>query len=166
MMPLSIPFSQRTVLIAAFATVPFLAMVVLLSGANVSALFSRAPAADAANTSPANTVYLSPEASSSAPVTVKPSPLAEIHIANNGLTLVRGARIIAISGNTLRVSADLPVMHILWDVRVIGGTKLFGPTGEKQGLSDMQVGDIITVTGALSGNTNDPAIDAQFVTVQ
>jgi hypothetical protein len=112
----------------------------------------------------AGTVYLSPaaEAAAQAPIAAK-TPMLEMHIANNGLTLLRGARVLSVSGSTIRVGIAWSSGLFTWDINTAYNTEFFGPTGQKETLADVQPGDIVTATGNLHAGGGEPAIDAQFV---
>ena len=104
-------------------------------------------------------------AGSHAVATAPPAPPAiqEVHIANNGLMLVRGARVVAISGNTMTITLIWGSMQFTWAVNGDGATRYFGPGGAKESVSDIQAGDVVSVTGMLSASDSNPTIEAEFV---
>lgn len=109
-------------------------------------------------------------ASSSAKTGIEPyayspqmAPMLEIHIANNGLTLLRGAKVVSLSSDTLSVITAWDSANFTWEIRTDYFTKIFTSKGAKETLADVQVGDIITVSGQLIKGGAEPIIDAQFV---
>ena len=89
--------------------------------------------------------------------------MREIHIANNGLVLLRGARVLSVSGTTIRIGIEWDSSDFTWQVNTGYNTKFFSSNGEKETFTDIAAGDSITVTGHLSGAGGNPAVDAQFV---
>jgi hypothetical protein len=160
MMPLTL-YSNRTYLIGAFAVAAAIAGGVLIYGGLSSSLPRKASAA----TAPAGTVYLSPSASAagaSSGAAVK-NPMHEITIANSGLVLLRGARVVSITGNTIRVELSWGSDSFAWDVHTRYTTLYFASTGAKETLSDIQPGDTVTVTGNLSADNFSNSVDADYV---
>jgi hypothetical protein len=92
-----------------------------------------------------------------------PAALREVHIANDGLVLLRGATITAIAGNALHVSLVWNETRFDWLVTIRTGTKLFTTTGEPGALATLQVGQVIDVTGVLTQGDSVPHIEAQYV---
>jgi len=93
----------------------------------------------------------------------KSAQMLGINIANNGLVLLRGARVSAISGEIIYVEMKWNVARLTWTIRSNLNTKFLTSTGEKQSLADIRVGDIVNVTGELSDDGTGPVINAQFV---
>jgi hypothetical protein len=91
------------------------------------------------------------------------TPSSEVHIANNGLVLLRGAQVRSIIGNVMRVELVWQSGSIAWTVSTAYSTQFYSATGEKQTLADIQVGDVISVTGALSGSGGLNAVAATYV---
>lgn len=111
---------------------------------------------------PADVVYLSAKAAAAASASEK-APMQEVHIANNGLTLLRGARVVSISGSVIRVSMIWGSSSFIWQVRTDSNTKFEMSTGESSTFANVQVGDAVTVTGMLSNSGAEPSISAQYV---
>ncbi|TSC81972.1 MAG: hypothetical protein G01um101420_755 [Parcubacteria group bacterium Gr01-1014_20] len=119
------------------------------SGASAAANIPTTNVAIAAATSPAEKV-----------------PIYEVHIANNGIILLRDARVISIIGNDIRVGMKWDRADFSWRVRISPssiGTAFVEPKNGKAGFEDIQVGDLITVTGKITSSGAEPIIDAQFV---
>ncbi len=109
----------------------------------------------------ANSVYLS--AAAAATSSPKQDPVREIHIANTGLTLLRGARVLSVSGNTLVVGMIWGTSEFTWTVQTSYGTKFFNTDGEKASVANIHTGDILTVTGKISEGGARPYINADIV---
>ena len=108
-------------------------------------------------------VYLSTESAPVAAAVPQIAPVLEIHIAGNGLVLLRGARVASISGSTINVAMAWGSSNFTWAVGTSYNTQFLTSTGQKESLQNIQVGDIITVTGMLANGGTGPAVDAQFV---
>jgi len=153
-------FPPRLVLAAVVGSVS-----VLLAGLFVYEVFaqplptahSTAPAA-----APAGTVYLSPSAqAAAAPQTT--APLIEVHIANNGLTYIRGAHVVSISGSTIRTEVTLGAGTFVWSIETSYNTQFYAQSGAKIALSDITPGDYLTVTGKLSSAGDSPTVSADII---
>lgn len=86
-----------------------------------------------------------------------------INIANNGLVFVRGARITAISGDAITTSMSWGSASFSWVIKTSGSTKFINQQGQKQTISNLKVGDAVTVTGKLVGDSGQFTINAEFV---
>ena len=107
------------------------------------------------------TVYLSGE-----PAVATPSKAAsEVTIANNGFSVIKGARITSLSGSSITVESDWDDNSLLWSVETSGATYI-GISGEKIEATDLHIGDVISITGKLQSMSPRPTIDAQFVHLQ
>lgn len=162
MFPLTLSFplptlSRRTLIIAGFATLPLIAL-------GAIAFQSHGSHSEAVKKS-TNTVYL---ATPGIPNTGTPvqNPVVEVHVAGNGLTLVRGARVISVNGSNLTASTDLENAHMVWSIHERPDAKMFDTSGALLEASAIHVGDIITVTGMLSGSLAVPHIEAEYVRLQ
>jgi hypothetical protein len=95
----------------------------------------------------------------------------EIHIANNGLVLLRSATVEAVDGNTVTLSTSWGAEHMHWTVRTNGsdyevhhyGTQFLDSAGRPSTVADLHVGGLVTVTGMLDQNASDPTIAANTV---
>ncbi|OGG54136.1 hypothetical protein A3C20_02385 [Candidatus Kaiserbacteria bacterium RIFCSPHIGHO2_02_FULL_55_25] len=158
---------SRRVFVIAGAAIAGVAFLLLFSSSisSVLALGGVAGANTAATTvqSSSGTVYLTPRDSAAAIASAKGQPLSEMNIANNGLVLLRGARVTDISGTTLTVTMAWGGTDFIWKVHTLYNTKYFTAQGEKGSLADIRTGDVITVSGALSENGAQPAVEAVFV---
>lgn len=99
-----------------------------------------------------------------APSTTTTAPAqSELHIADNGLVLLRGVRVVSISGSTIHAQSAWGHSDFTWELITGPATKFFTSKGEKETLSDIAVGDIVTVTGMLDQQGGDPIVDTEFV---
>jgi hypothetical protein len=95
----------------------------------------------------------------------------EVHIANNGLVLLRGAKVVSVSGSTFTLSTTWSSNVFIWTIRTnvnsIGahnyGTRFFDHSGDAIDLNTIQPGGFVTVTGMLDNSAKDPTIDADTV---
>lgn len=151
--------SQRIFVVAALAaTVSIAGGVLLYTGYSPLA---QALGGGSGPVTSANTVYLGPNATATS--TPQKDPVREVHIANTGLTLLRGARVLSISGSTIHVGMTWGASEFTWAVQTNYGTKFFSMQGEKDSLVNIHVGDIVTVTGEISQGGVKPFINADIV---
>ena len=110
-------------------------------------------------------VYLGAKAAAvaSAVAEAKSSPILEMHIANNGLVLLEGARVVSLSGGRIRVEMKWGSESFSWLANTNSNTKFFASNGEKTTLANIQVGDTLTVSGMLTNGGAEPSMDAVFV---
>lgn len=93
-------------------------------------------------------------------------PTYEMHIANNGLISMRGARITSISGNSLTAVLSWGSQSFTWNITTSPGSKgttFLNKAGEKISFTDLQVGSYISIAGLLDTSAPDPAIAAQII---
>lgn len=96
--------------------------------------------------------------------TEQKAPMLEVHIANNGLMLLRGARVISISNNIIRVITDWHSISFTWGVETKFLFTKFTVSGGKPGtIKDIQVGDILTITGKLTRSDPELIISGEFI---
>ena len=156
---------SRTLLIAASVSIA----VVIFAGLffyHARAQFATSrPSGGAVMEPSSGKVYLSSQAAAaaSAVATDRRPPTLEMHIANNGLVLLEGARVTSLSGSRLRVEMAWGSGAFSWVVKTNSRTKFFAPNGEKIALEDIRVGDTLTVTGMLTEGGTEPTMDAAFV---
>jgi hypothetical protein len=93
------------------------------------------------------------------------SPLPEMHIANNGLVLLRGAHVISVSGGTIQVGMSWNSVQFTWVAQTNSSTLFFTAAGERETSPDIQIGDTVTVTGTLVAAGSQPTIDAEYIDV-
>jgi hypothetical protein len=90
------------------------------------------------------------------------APTLEMHVANNGLVLLRGARVVAVEGNTIRVTMDFSAAPFNWAVQTDSNTKFVTLAGGNGSLGDIRAGAIVTVTGTLASGAGS-SVYAQYV---
>lgn len=89
--------------------------------------------------------------------------MLEVHIANNGLIFMRGARVTAVDGGTIETVTSWGDTRFAWIVETNGATKFLNHQGQKQIISEIKVGDFLSVTGKLVSDSNRLIINAEFV---
>jgi hypothetical protein len=91
------------------------------------------------------------------------TPMQEVHIANNGMMLLRGATVVSIDADIIRVAMDFGPSHFTWQIQNNSGTKFTSSSGVAESRADIKTGDMITVTGTLVYGGNDPLIHAVYI---
>ncbi len=158
-MPLPI-FSQRAYTIAAIS-----AAAAVLAGLlfyQASTPLARALDSNSPKTDSANTVYLSPDGAATT-TAAQQNPPVEVHIAANGLTLLRGVRVLSVSGNTIKVGMTWGSSDFTWLVQTDFSTKFVNAEGEKESSANIHIGDTVTVTGKIARGGGTPVVDADIV---
>lgn len=92
----------------------------------------------------------------------------EMHIANNGLILLRSARVVAVDGKTITVSTTWGSAEFVWLIRTNAtrfesrdfGTRFIGRDNQKSALGEVRVGTLVTINGTLDSTAKEPTIDA------
>ena len=75
----------------------------------------------------------------------------EVHISDNGKVLVRGAKVTGISGTTINAETVISGSSIAWVVDASATPKVIRRYGGNSSVSEIQIGDIISFGGSLSG---------------
>ena len=91
------------------------------------------------------------------------SPMLEVHIANNGLVLLRGARVVSIQGGTIVVDTDFGGGNFVWTIQTNTNTEFPTASSTNATIADIEVGEFVEVTGLLAQGGTQPTIQAQFV---
>lgn len=106
----------------------------------------------------------------SLPVKIKPeeflpvkTPIIEIHIANNGALLLRGAEVISISKTIIRVATTWDSTELIWEIQTNPFTKFLTSKNEKLDLTNIEIGNTLTITGKLIKSGLEPTINAQII---
>ncbi len=89
----------------------------------------------------------------------------EMHIANNGLIFLKGARIQSISSNLLTVDMTWDATQFHWNVLVTPSTVFMKQDGEIMSLENLREGDTIMINGSIAGGISSWTIDAQTIRV-
>ena len=95
----------------------------------------------------------------------------EMHIANNGLVLLRSAKVVSVSGTTMVVNTAWGSADFKWTVRTNSshfearnfGTRMLDRDGKKGSLGSVQPGMLVTITGVLDSTAEEPTVDADSV---
>ncbi len=161
MIPLPI-FSQRVFVIASISAVAAILAGLLLYQIDTPLARALGHSAGAGVSSANNTVYLSGAGAAASTTTVE-NPVLEVHIAANGLVLLRGARVLSVSGSTLRVGMTWGSSDFTWLIQTTSATKFLNAHGEPETASSLRIGDIVTVTGKVARGGGEPLINAEFV---
>jgi hypothetical protein len=98
-------------------------------------------------------------------------PSTEVHIANNGLVLLRAAKVVSVNGTTLTLSTAWGSNTFTWTVRTAAsssgkhnyGTQFIDLHGDAVASGAISSGDLVTVTGMLDTSTKEPTLDADTV---
>lgn len=80
----------------------------------------------------------------------------EVHISDKGKVNVRGAKVTAISGNTINASVIWGSVSLNWGVNVLPETRLVKKFGAASIISEISVGDIIGFQGSLITTSASP----------
>lgn len=101
------------------------------------------------------------------------SPLRplEMHIAHNGLVLLRSARVVSIRGPVMTVSTAWGSTEFRWTVQTDlshfekrnFGTRFIDQNGKEGSLRSIQAGSTVTITGTLDSDAREPTINADSV---
>lgn len=94
---------------------------------------------------------------------VSAGTLLEMHIANDGLVFMRGARVTSVSGKSIVVAIAWGSMGTSWVVHTNDATHFATRGGDKIALSKINIGDSLTVTGNLNQGASQPTIEASAV---
>jgi len=164
-------FSRRVLIVATISIATLLLASLFVYQVQARTLPQKQSASVAGGVS-SDTVYLSASGQAAAEIAAaeaspaKKTPILEVHIANTGLMLLRGARVVSISGTVIRVGMTWDSADFVWMLETNYNTKFTTSKGEKGALKDIEVGDIVTVTGQLTGGDAEPTIDTEFVREQ
>ncbi|HEY4509011.1 MAG TPA: hypothetical protein VJC13_01860 [Candidatus Paceibacterota bacterium] len=97
----------------------------------------------------------------------------EVHIANNGMVYLQGARVLAVSGTTVLVSTSWNHMEFKWTIQTNAsnygkrhfGTSFLDSKGKSGTLNDIRVGDFISINGLLDMNSSEVVVKADVVRI-
>mgnify|MGYP001567410062 CR=1 FL=1 len=80
----------------------------------------------------------------------------EVHITSNGKTLVRGAKVTAVTGSTITATSGWDSATLTWTITTDASTRFVGRHGGTSPLSEISVGDVISFQGALVTTVASP----------
>lgn len=87
----------------------------------------------------------------------------EVHIAEDGTVLVRGATISSISGNTIVASVTWGNSGLSWTVRTDGSTEFVRSSGGTNRVGDLATGHVISFAGILDASSTPFTVNAKVV---
>ena len=159
---INIPIPRKVVIATIVGAVSL-----MLTGVFVYEVYAQ-PIITAHNSAPlaasrGGTVYLAPSSQAAAAAPSQSAPIIEVHIANDGLTYLRGAHVISVSGSTIRTEITLGAGAFVWNIETGYNTQFYNQNGAKVGLSDIQPGDYLSVTGKLSSAGIAPGVTADVI---
>jgi hypothetical protein len=103
-----------------------------------------------------------PLAHAAVPVGVKPQT-QEMHIANNGLVLLRGATVESNENGVLRITMSWGGADFTWSLDTDAKTEYYRSNGELGTLADIQPGQVVTVTGMLTKGGALSTVQAEYI---
>ncbi len=87
----------------------------------------------------------------------------EVHINDNGTVLVRGAKVTAVSGNSITAVSSWGSTTLVWTVNVDANTQFVRRSGGASNVGEVTVGDSISFHGSLLTNSNGLVVSARVV---
>ncbi len=91
------------------------------------------------------------------------APDLELHIANNGLVYLEGARVVSVSNSEIDVKTAWGSSEFHWTINIDNGTRFILKNGERGTIQNIEVGDHVSISGPLEGNTPQLTISAESV---
>ena len=85
-----------------------------------------------------------------------------MNVANNGLILLRGARIISVESDAIVAEVKWGSQNFIWNIKTERNTK-FIQNGEKTTIEELRIGDVGTITGDLDTDEREPTVIADYV---
>ncbi len=123
-------------------------------------------------------VYLFPDTKIVKAEVIRPTvssrkSILEVHIANNGMIFLQGARVLSISGTTIVVSTAWNHTDMKWTIQTNAsdygprhfGTSFLDSKGKSVNMDSIRVGDFITITGTLDMNSSEVVVKADVVRI-
>ena len=121
---------------------------------------------DNTNIITSNSVLKIPSNTSSV-VTSSPqlTPMREVHVANNGLILLRGARVISIRDKNMTVAIMWDNFNFNWEIKTHLSTGFTDGQGKKITINNIEIGDYVTVIGNIIKGGEISVVNASFVRI-
>lgn len=91
------------------------------------------------------------------------APTLELHIANNGLVYIQGARVRSASRSLMVVAMEWKSAPLQWVIRTNEDTKFISANGEFGVFSDIAPGDFVNISGHLTGTSPEFSVQAEIV---
>ncbi|MFH0890842.1 MAG: hypothetical protein V1856_02315 [Candidatus Liptonbacteria bacterium] len=107
--------------------------------------------------------YSAPRATTPAATSSRAVQVSGANIANNGLIILRGARVISSSDGVIHVVTAWNSVSFLWEIQTRIFTEFITSKGEKETPAEVRVGDMVIITGDLIQGGAEPVVSAQFV---
>lgn len=88
----------------------------------------------------------------------------KVGIEENGQTLVRGAKVTAVSGNMISATTAWGAMNLNWNINVVSNTSFVRKSGSAGTAADVKTGDIVSFSGTVTGGvSNGINVDAKTI---
>jgi len=87
----------------------------------------------------------------------------EVHIANNGSVIVRGAKVTSVSGSSIMATTQFGSTAISWTANVSGTTSYLRRYGGASSLSEIQAGDYVSFSGMLDMTASQLTVNVTSV---
>ncbi len=87
----------------------------------------------------------------------------QMTIGNNGIVYLQNATLEAISGESATIESSWGAESFSWHGEITSATKVFAGDGSAAALSDLEPGQLVTVTGQIDTSSATPAIEVQFI---
>jgi hypothetical protein len=99
------------------------------------------------------------------------SPILEVHIANNGMVYLQGARVVSVVGTTVTVSTSWKNTDLNWTVitnesyygKRHFGTEFYDSKGKSISVSGIKVGNSVVVSGDLDSKSKELKVLAKVI---
>ncbi|HVU75261.1 MAG TPA: hypothetical protein VHD38_00245 [Candidatus Paceibacterota bacterium] len=159
MMPIPLEY-QKTVLYTSIILTAFIAAFALQ--ALLPSTFAAASEALRGSVAQADggTVYLDPSA---APAEGAAAQIpAQLNVAENGFIHIGGARVSSVQNGLITARLSWSSAQLTWKIDA-SSAKFYGKNGEAVDADSIKTGDVLSVSGSLSGGSQ---IDAQYIRLQ
>ncbi|MDO8482637.1 MAG: hypothetical protein Q7S86_02350, partial [bacterium] len=87
----------------------------------------------------------------------------EIHISDDGMALVRGAKVTAIAGNVISASTVWGSTSLLWTIQSDSATNVIRRSGGQSNLSEISIGDFVSFQGKLVTTSGNLTVNAKIL---
>ncbi|HEY4505217.1 MAG TPA: hypothetical protein VJG67_00800 [Candidatus Paceibacterota bacterium] len=99
--------------------------------------------------------------------------ILEVHIASNGMVFLQGGLVESVSGTTIVVGTSWEATKMSWIIHTDAsdygkrhfGTIFLDSKGKKVAITDIRVGDVITVSGTLKPSSSGMILKAEVVRI-
>lgn len=87
----------------------------------------------------------------------------EIHIFDEGMVLVRGAKVTAVSGSVISAATVFGSTNLMWTINVTDSTNFVQRSNKQSNLSDISVGDFVSFKGDLVTTASTLTVNAKIL---